>query len=55
MLRRFIAEDSGATSIEYGLIAMGVSIACLVAIQAFASSLSDLWLYASSQVVSNID
>ncbi len=29
MLKRFIAEDSGATSIEYGLICAGIALAIL--------------------------
>ena len=55
MLRRFIDDESAATAIEYGLVATIISIGILVSIQTFASSLSDLWLYASSQVVSNLE
>ncbi|MCP4809059.1 MAG: Flp family type IVb pilin [Proteobacteria bacterium] len=55
MFRDFIADESAATSIEYGLIATIISIGILVSIQTFAGSLSDLWLYTSSAVTTNID
>ena len=33
MLKRFLREDSGATAIEYGLIAAGISVAIIVVVQ----------------------
>lgn len=35
----FLADDSGATAIEYGLIAGLIAVACLVAIGLFGGSL----------------
>jgi pilus assembly protein Flp/PilA len=40
MLKRFLREDSGATAIEYGLIAAGISIAIIVAVAATGSALN---------------
>ena len=39
ILLRFANEESGATAIEYGLIAALVSVAIIVALQALGSSL----------------
>jgi len=33
VLRRFLADQSGATAIEYGLIAAGISVAIIAAVQ----------------------
>ncbi len=32
LLHRFIADKSGATAIEYGLIAAGIAVAIIVAV-----------------------
>ena len=37
---RFIRNESGATAIEYGLIAAGISVAIIVAVGATGSSLN---------------
>ena len=42
-LRRFIADESGATAIEYGLIAALVAVAAIAALQAMGNSLSDMF------------
>jgi pilus assembly protein Flp/PilA len=39
-LLRFLREDRGATAIEYGLIAAGISIAIIVAVAGVGSSLN---------------
>jgi pilus assembly protein Flp/PilA len=39
-LQRFIRDESGATAIEYGLIAAGISVAILVAVQALGTQLN---------------
>jgi pilus assembly protein Flp/PilA len=36
---RFIRDDSGATAIEYGLIAAGIAVAIIVAVQALGTQL----------------
>ena len=37
---RFIQDESGATAIEYGLIAAGIAVAIIVAVQSLGSSLN---------------
>ena len=39
-LLRFVREERGATAIEYGLIAAGISIAIIVAVAGVGSSLN---------------
>jgi pilus assembly protein Flp/PilA len=38
--RNFLANESGATAIEYGLIAAGISIAIIAVVQSLGSSLN---------------
>jgi pilus assembly protein Flp/PilA len=40
---RFAGDDSGATAIEYGLIAGLLAAACITAFAAFGSSLTGLF------------
>jgi pilus assembly protein Flp/PilA len=42
-LQRFVADDSGATAIEYGLIAALIAVAIIAAATLLGSSLSDLF------------
>ena len=37
----FLADDSGATAIEYGLIAAGISIAIIVAVNGLGTTLNN--------------
>lgn len=37
---RFLRDDSGATAIEYGLIAAGIAIAIIAAVNALGTALS---------------
>ena len=39
-LLKFVKDESGATAIEYGLIAAGISIAIIVAVTGLGSSLN---------------
>ncbi len=39
-IRKFLADESGATAIEYGLIAAGISIVIITAVNGIGSSLS---------------
>jgi pilus assembly protein Flp/PilA len=39
-LKRFLADEQGATAIEYGLIAAGISIAIIAAVQGVGSKLN---------------
>ncbi len=43
LIRRFAANDSGATAIEYGLIAALIAVGLIVAFTAFGSSLQGLF------------
>jgi pilus assembly protein Flp/PilA len=40
MLKKFIADESGATAIEYGLIAAGISLAIIAAVNGLGTRLS---------------
>ena len=37
---RFLADESGATAIEYGLIAAGISLAIIAAVQGLGTNLN---------------
>jgi pilus assembly protein Flp/PilA len=40
MVREFIADESAATAIEYGLIAAGIALAIISAVQGVGTKLS---------------
>jgi pilus assembly protein Flp/PilA len=40
LFAKFLADESGATAIEYGLIAAGISIAIIVAVNSLGSNLN---------------
>jgi len=40
MIIKFLREQSGATPIEYGLIAAGISVAIIATVQALGTSLN---------------
>jgi pilus assembly protein Flp/PilA len=42
-LKKFTNDESGATAIEYGLIAALVSVAAIVALQAMGTSLTTMF------------
>jgi pilus assembly protein Flp/PilA len=42
-LARFVKDESGSTAIEYGLIAAGIAIAILTAVNALGGSLAGLF------------
>jgi pilus assembly protein Flp/PilA len=39
-IRRFLADESGATAIEYGLIAAGISLAIIAVINGLGTKLN---------------
>jgi pilus assembly protein Flp/PilA len=51
MFNTFLRDESGATAIEYGLIAALVAVAIIVALQALGSSLGDLYGVVKDRVV----
>ena len=48
LIKRFIADESGATAIEYGLIAALVSVAAITALTAMGSSLQTIFTNVST-------
>jgi pilus assembly protein Flp/PilA len=40
-LTKFFADESGATAIEYGLIAAGISLAIIAVVNGLGSNLND--------------
>jgi pilus assembly protein Flp/PilA len=40
MLKRFMGDESGATAIEYGLIAAGISVAIIIVVQNVGTNLT---------------
>jgi len=48
--RRFLKDKSGATAIEYGLIAALVSVAAVVALTQLGSSLNQMFTKVSSEL-----
>jgi pilus assembly protein Flp/PilA len=40
LVRKFLADDSGATAIEYGLIAAGISVAIIATVVGLGSKLN---------------
>jgi pilus assembly protein Flp/PilA len=49
-LWRFIRDDSGATAIEYGLIAAGISVAIITVVNGVGSKVSDTFSSISTQM-----
>jgi pilus assembly protein Flp/PilA len=41
ILKSFLRDESGATAIEYGLIAAGISVAIITVVQGLGTKLSD--------------
>jgi pilus assembly protein Flp/PilA len=46
----FLADESGATAIEYGLIAAGISIAILAAVNGLGSNLNTMFSSVNSSL-----
>ena len=40
LIRKFVTDERGATAIEYGLIAAGISVAIIAVVQSLGSSLN---------------
>ena len=41
ILKSFLRDESGATAIEYGLIAAGISVAIIAVVQGLGTKLKD--------------
>jgi len=42
-IRRFLADESGATAIEYGLIAAGIALAIIAVVNGLGSNLNTMF------------
>lgn len=51
LVSRFIKDESGATAIEYGLIAAGISVAIIAAVQGLGTKLNNTFNAVSSKLV----
>ena len=47
---RFLKDDSGATAIEYGLIAAGISVAIIAIVNGLGTQLNNKFTSISSQL-----
>ena len=52
LMRRWQAEQSGATAIEYGLIAALIAVAAITAMQGLGSSLNETFTNVSDAMTS---
>jgi pilus assembly protein Flp/PilA len=50
IIRRFLHDESGATAIEYGLIAAGISIAIIAVVNGVGSKVSATFSSISTQM-----
>jgi pilus assembly protein Flp/PilA len=50
LVLHFLKDNSGATAIEYGLIAAGISIAIIAAVNALGSTLNEKFTSISTQL-----
>jgi pilus assembly protein Flp/PilA len=50
LILRFVADDSGATAIEYALIAAGISIVIVATVNSIGTSLNSTFSSISSQL-----
>jgi pilus assembly protein Flp/PilA len=53
-LRRFMKDETGATAIEYGLIASLIALAIVAGVSAFADSLEQLWYGNNSKIAQGL-
>jgi pilus assembly protein Flp/PilA len=50
LVRRFLVDERGATAIEYGLIAAGISLAIIAAVNGLGTKLSSKFSAISSSL-----
>jgi pilus assembly protein Flp/PilA len=50
LVRCFLADESGATAIEYGLIAAGISVAIIAVVNTLGTNLNTTFSSISSQL-----
>ena len=54
LIRRFLAGESGATAIEYGLIVALISLAIMGALGATGTSVGDIWNDNANRVIEGL-
>ena len=52
---RFANDESGATAIEYGLIASGIAVAIIAAVQTIGSSLDSMYESINTEIDTTVD
>jgi pilus assembly protein Flp/PilA len=50
LITRFVKDESGATAIEYGLIAAGIAVAIITAVNGVGTSLSSKFVAISTSL-----
>ena len=50
LVMRFLADDAGATAIEYGLIAAGIAVAIIATVQALGTNLNSTFSTVSTSL-----
>jgi pilus assembly protein Flp/PilA len=50
LVKRFVSDESGATAIEYGLIAAGISVAIIAVVNSLGTQLQKTFSTVSSQL-----
>jgi pilus assembly protein Flp/PilA len=50
LVTRFVKDESGATAIEYGLIAAGISVAIIVVVNGLGTTLNTKFTSISTQL-----
>ena len=50
LVTRFVSDESGATAIEYGLIAAGISVAIIAVVNGLGSQLTNTFSDISSKL-----
>ena len=50
LVTRFVSDESGATAIEYGLIAAGISVAIIAVVQGLGTKLTNTFTTISTKL-----
>jgi pilus assembly protein Flp/PilA len=53
IVQRFMHCESGATAIEYGLIAAGISVAIIAVVNGLGTKLTDTFSYITGQLATS--
>ena len=53
LVSKFFADESGATAIEYGLIAAGIAVVIITAVQTLGSSLNNVFTNVNTKLTSS--